>query len=41
MISMVNMFALGWLVGVGSSIAAFMLWSACVISGAKGGGDES
>lgn len=41
MLNVASMFALGWLVGVGSSVAAFMLWSACVISGAKGGGDES
>lgn len=41
MISIASMFALGWLVGVGSSVAALMLWSACVVSAARGGNDES
>lgn len=40
MISIASMFALGWLVGVGSSIAAFMLWSACMVSAAQGSEDE-
>lgn len=37
---MVSMFALGWIVGVFSSISAVALWSACMVSGAQGGDDD-
>jgi hypothetical protein len=41
MLNMVNVFALGWIVGVFSSISAFALWSACMVSASRAqGGDD-